>query len=1020
MKLTALALSLLTFVLLLFVVQTLFITEKEQFPKATAGLLDLSDYPLAGRAAVPLDGEWEFVPGRLLPPGAFESAASGAILAKVPSSWTAYEAEGDPVPPYTSGTYRLRIMLHEGDRELAVKTANIRMSNAMFVNGALIRQIGRPAEDTSYEARNVPFWKSIHANRSELEILIHVANFHYASGGGIVSSIYLGEEDAIRSKSESAVAYDWIMFAVFFTMGIFGFGYYLQIGRDNALLMFAFFCCCVSLFQITHGERLLAAWLPEIPYEMFERIQGASGIGIGLFLTLFYTMFLKELSVSLVSRILQATGLVLLLTMLLPVQLNSKLETVHSAYLLFAFGYAVYLSFACALRRAAGAVYLLISSLAVMTLFIVTSLNSADNGVLYLSPYPLPFVYLLAIIFYMSHRFADQFLKKEQLNRQLMIHDRLKDEFLAKTSHEFRTPLHGVISIADSMLETQDRSALPKEHADKLELIAGISRRLAGLVNDILDHAKLNQGAFAIERKPFELTAVIQLAVAFFSHMTGKKVRIETHYPEQPYYVLGDQERVRQILYNLIGNALQFTEEGRIEIRCAAEGDYASVSVSDTGIGIPEDRLQDIFEPYKQVRTTEAGVGLGLNIAKQIVQLHGGEIRVRSALGEGSEFTFTLPLASGNSRPNANLAAEAAAPAAPQADFPAAPPTPWIIRSGGSPYKLLIADDDPVNLKVLVDMLEPEGYGIVAVNGGAQVLEQLELHPDIALIVLDIMMPGLSGYEVCRTVRNAHSLVELPVLMLTAAILPEDIVAAFQSGANDFLHKPLDASELRMRIRNLLTMKESAAKATVMELSFLQAQIKPHFIYNVLNSILSLSYSDIEKARKLIMDFSNFLRNSFVFAIGNGRVPLEQEIELVLSYIEIEKARYPGRFRFELLGEPMEDCAIPPFLIQPLVENAVRHGMSRMQGGGRIRVLIEKKDRFTFVRVSDNGTGMSQDKVEELTRMSRPAGGIGLSNVMQRLRKIPDSAFRIHSGAESGTEIEIRFPWRSSAAKGGE
>lgn len=1007
-NLLSILLALVTFVALYAGIKSLFAANPGYAPRASQGYLDLSGYTLTGRDAIRLDGEWAFVPGRLVGPDYFQSGGSFSYV-NVPSIWTAYKVNGASVPGYTSATYRLQVKLNDRDRDAAIKITNIRMSSKLYINGQPVRQSGEPQENRSYTPRNVPYAKIFHSDSPIVDILIQAANFDYATGGGIVSSIYLGDEISIHKLGESATAYDWIVIALFLTMGIYSLGYYLQIGREPQLLMFFFFCCCVSLFQITHGERLLPSMLPALPYGIFERLQGLSGLGVGLFLSQFYTYSLKDVRSAVVSRVFPLVGVALMLTLLLPVRLNSYLEAVHSGYLACAFAYVAYLSFAAALRRTGGAVYLILSSLAMMALFIVESLDNLGNQADYINLHILPFIYLVTIALYMSHHFTKDYLRKEKLNAQLLQHDRLKDEFLAKTSHEFRTPLHGVIAIVESMLGTQQRQTLTKEQTEKLSLVANVSRRLSGLVNDILNHAKLKHGEFAIHPKPFELYSAVQSVVAFFGHLAQKNVRILNRIPPGSYYVLGDEERVRQILYNLIGNALQYTEEGQIEIRYAAEDHYAYISVSDTGAGISQEQAEAIFEPYRQVNATNSGVGLGLSIVKQLVELQGGQVTVQSAVGQGSVFTFSLPLASpataetetaGSNMPDTFAHGEA---------YRLTMPTPLIIDGPNRP-KLLLADDDPLNLKVLIDILEPEGYSIVAVNSGAQALEQLEAGHGFSLALLDIMMPGMSGFEVCQTLRRSFSLVELPVLMLTAAILPEDIAAAFQSGANDFLYKPLDAFELKTRVRNLISVKETAEKATRMELSFLQAQIKPHFIYNVLNSILSLSYSDVEQARALLMSFSHFLRGSFIFATIHNRVPLHQEISLVQSYVEIEKARYPGLFEFELIWEAKRECHLPPMMIQPLVENAIRHGMKKTKQGGLVQVRIASHDDQLHVQISDNGTGISPEKINELHHPEGSVHGVGLANIIQRIRQLPRASLDISSEPGQGTVISLHIP----------
>ena len=1022
--------SVLAVVLVIAVLAILYMSFSEIFnprqaaaPSAAGGWLDLRDYSLAGSDAIRLDGEWTFIPDKLVPPELIDSVDAEAIVVQVPSSWTSYEVDGKPYPPHAAATYRLRIQLNEADRELAIKTTNVRLANRLFVNGQQIRSSGDPREDASYHAYSVPYVKSFYVDQPIVDIVLHVANFDLAIGGGIISSIYFGDEDGVHSISQSTIAYDWIMIAVFLTIGIFGLGYYLQIGRDTSLAMFAMFCFFVALYRMTHGERLFSVLLPNLPYEWFQKLQYVSPAGIGIFLLLFYHLTLRELSNRHIVRLGVVAGVALSLSLLLPAHINSRLDAFFGWYALFAFAYIAYLSVVAVLKRSAGYLYIALSCVSLLSMFLIAHFDLYGGGSAnFIHLHALSFVYLISIVLYISQLFALNYLKKEQLNRQLIHHDRLKDEFLAKTSHEFRTPLHGIISIAQSMLDSKERQPAP-EHKDKLQLIAGVSRRLSGLVNDILLHAKLRQGEYALERRPFELQPTVQLAAAFCSHLTDQQVEIRHHAPERACRVIGDEERVRQILYNLIGNAAKFTRQGTIDIRYETKEGYVYVSIEDTGQGIAPDKLDSIFEPYWQENAHASGTGLGLSIVKQLVELQGGRISATSQPDVGTTFTFSLPAAEqGAAAVGGGKAARTGDAARRKTHTAAAEPpalpmpvlqTPLVIDKPGRP-RMLLVDDDHLNLNMLIDILSPENYAIVAVDSGEQALQLLERDPSFALVLLDIMMPAMSGYDVCSTIRRSFSLVELPVLMLTAAILPEDIVAAFQSGANDFLHKPLEASELKTRVRNLIMMKDAAAKATEMEVSFLQAQIKPHFIYNALNSVISLSYSDPERSRKLLMNFSTFLRGSFVFQTVNNRVPLQHELTLVQAYVEIEQARYPGLFQFELDTDDLIGSSIPPLVIQPLVENAIRHGAIHTLKPCLIKVRVANDKDGITITISDTGSGIEPDKLAQLR--SQPVGadsangGVGLPNIMKRVRQIADASFDIDSEGGVGTSVTIRIP----------
>ncbi|MFD2444572.1 ATP-binding protein [Bacillus sp. CGMCC 1.16607] len=975
--------------------------KKSDKPTANNGVLDLRNYDFGEKGLIKLDGEWEFIPGKLL--NSLEFNKLSPYYVPVPSLWTKYEHDGKKVPEFTSGTYRLKVLVKDSKQDLGIKTTNIRMSNSMFINGINVNQSGNPKEDHSYVPHNIPYVSYFSTKGKQIEVLVHVANFDYATGGGIMGSIFLGDQKSIGTMRENSLAYDWITISAFLTMFLYFIGTYLHTSKDSNLLFFSLFCLATGLYTGSHGEKVVYSIFPSIPYEIFERIQALSTIIIGLFLLLYFVSSFKKYTHKKIANTLCIAGIILTTTAFLPVRINSELQMPYSIYLFVVLLYISYIQGVAIYRRAVGATYLTISLIAIILYFIVGSINVNDSLELTILPPMLPFICLLMLTLFISKRFTDSFSKKEELTKALIKIDKLKDEFLAKTSHEFRTPLHGIIAISQNMLDHKE--SLKSDQIEKVSTIVDISQRLSHLVNDILDFSKLKQGELKITIVSVDLFAVTHMVTSVFHYLIDKDIKIINRM-ERGLFVLGDEGRIRQILYNLIDNAIKNTEKGVIEINSYRSDSKVFIKVSDSGPGISSEDLNTIFDPFQQFGNTSIGTGLGLPISKQLVELQGGEISIQSEIGKGTECMISLPEAP---HPSNSLASSEQIPTR-EEWRKVHISIPYVNEKAGR-KKILIADDDHTNLKILIDTLVTEEYFIIAVDNGKAVLEQLKFHADVDLIILDIMMPELSGYEVCQAIRKSYHLSELPVLMLTAAIHPEDMVAAFQSGANDFLHKPLESSELKTRIRNLLLMKESAETATKMEIAFLQAQIKPHFIYNVLNSILSLSYLDIDKSRKMITDFATFLRGSFSFANTNQLVPLEKELTLLQSYLDIHKTRFPKQLEWGI--ECAEDihCLFPPLLLQPLVENSIIHGFQGISEGGKINLSISREREMLIFQLTDNGKGISNKKLQQVWNDAKPLElGVGLHNIAKRLKYYEQASIAIESEENIGTTILINFP----------
>lgn len=321
--------------------------------------------------------------------------------------------------------------------------------------------------------------------------------------------------------------------------------------------------------------------------------------------------------------------------------------------------------------------------------------------------------------------------------------------------------------------------------------------------------------------------------------------------------------------------------------------------------------------------------------------------------------------------------------------------------------QILIVDDDNVNLKVLADMLPAAQYVVDTAWSGPEAIAMLD-EKQWDLIIADVMMPMMSGYEMTTLVRKRYSLSELPILLLTARSNPEDIHSGFMAGANDYVTKPVDALELRSRVQALTDLKQSVHDRLRMEAAYLQAQIKPHFLFNALNSITALSTIDLDKMNGMIDAFSLYLRYSFDLLNAEKFVSIEHELELVRSYLYIEQVRFPDRLEVVWDVEFSTEVLLPPLTIQPLVENAVRHGLMKRAQGGVIRIVIREDAQVLHINIMDNGVGMDKELAAQLLDGDGDAQkGIGLSNTDRRLKQLYGKGLRIDSELHQGTTVSF-------------
>lgn len=473
--------------------------------------------------------------------------------------------------------------------------------------------------------------------------------------------------------------------------------------------------------------------------------------------------------------------------------------------------------------------------------------------------------------------------------------------------------------------------------------------------------------------------------------------------------VYADENRITQVLFNLVHNGIKYTHEGAISVSGYVKNKYVYVVVKDTGIGIDEERLPTIFESYEQGSiVSEGGFGLGLSISKQLVELHGGTLEVTSKKNQGTAFTFYVQRSFEKGAPDTKVVGQGANHSNREVQLVEDPKHTLSFYSQRP--NVLIVDDDVVNLQVVRNILPSELYNITTVMSGEEALDKLN-RKNWDLVIADVMMPHMSGYALTREIRKRFTLTELPILLLTARTQVESIEQGFISGANDYVAKPVEPLELRSRVHALTSVRKSMHEHVQMEAAWLQAQIQPHFLFNALNTIMALSELDPARVRPVLEAFSDFLRGKFNFQNVNDLISIQEELEVIEAYLFIEKERFGDRLHVQWEIDDVKDVSIPPLTIQPLVENAIHHGLMSDIKGGTLWIRIRKHDSYVSVSVEDDGVGMSEEIREQLLQKNKDGRtGVGLLNTHIRLKRQFNSGLHIESAPGKGTTISFVIP----------
>ena len=934
--------------------------------QATDGLLDLSEITKE-EEIVALSGEWRFIGNKFLEPANFPDHAP---IEKVPGPWQD-DAE--------YGTYQLKIKLPPHFKKIGIRVRNIWSSHRLFINNEIAASYGKLATAREASKPSNPVYEVYFSPSSEsLTITIQVADF-YNARHGIIFPIDIGEADALAKDVIQDVYLEKTTIIMLLIFSIFHFSLYLLRIRDKAFFYSAIYFFTLAILVCTRGERTLYREFPSIAFEWYFRLQDFITYlnAVMLFLFFVYTvtaMMKRRTAMFFVSPlILYGVG-----TLLLPARSLSNLQYLFFTYInflaLLIIGRLLYLMVTKSAHVPKNELAIL--SATIISLFIFSVSGTFDqlffSGRNVFNRIGLLF-FVVNMNVFLAMRLINRTRDAELYSQRLEKATIGKESFLEVTTNELEQPLYHALNITKS-LSNQSMTGEQQLLEQQLE-------RLLYLVNDLKDFTRIRFQDLQITVHPVNIQMIILHVLTMHEKkIKNKNICVYKHI-NQKLLVQADEQRVGQILYRVLETAISHAVNGDVILTVLHLNTDVRISVEGTGA-----------EPIKQIAADETGQSIGKAIIEQMKGTYSIDL-----LQNGIRFNITLPFGGYEEVLKDNEMN--------------------VIWNKQTPFnenlpKLLIVEDDVIHAEVLQTLLQSQ-YFIEVVHCPEEALTIIQQKkPDFLLI--DEVMPGMGGIALTKHIRQYFSYIDLPIIMLVSNEYPTNISLVLESGANDYIRKPATKEMLITRLSAIALTKEAMGKAIQHEMAFLQAQINPHFLYNALSSIISFCYTDGERAGHLLTMLSTYLRSILESGKDEQRATLEKELEIIRAYVEIEQARFGNKLTVILTIEETLDAStveIPSLLIQPLVENAIRHGIFEKDGNGTVTIEIKRQQNHLSIRVMDDGVGMTEEQVKALNDGETIfSNGIGLMNVLRRVKEIPHATLSITSKKDEGTTMVFIQP----------
>lgn len=956
-------------------------------------------------SSINLDGEWQFIANKWVLPSDHKKIKSEII--HVPQKWN-YQFKKKK-SDYHKGTYYLTINLPSEEMNLALYTGNIKGLSQIYVD-----------EDQVYSYRNDKQKKTeyspqiISINKEpgveKITLVVQVMSSAYRSGG-IVRSMKLGHFDVIERRTTLNRNIEVFTSTILFIIGLFSLMlFFLSKIKTDYLYFSGIFVSLSILFLLSTGEKMLIHYLTFSP-EFKLKFEMLLVLTVGMSLLALVQRTKKELEntqIQLLQKIFLGFGMIL---MLLSIQHFLRCYDVFLWLFLVVLLMSIWsvrqLSMINNHSKSAlfYALLLMINHL-IWWFYVVQHYYALPH-------YPLDI--LLSVVFVLVawvKNYEHMYLKLEKLTQELSDMNHMRDVFLMRASKSIVTPLHSMGILIDSMQnEQKEVSSDAIDLQDELSLLRKINREATNLVENLIGTTTSNNQieslvdlrTMTVIDKVEYVTSVVQYEEQY-THITPI---LNMH--ESNNYILGDPQKFIQLLFQFYGIARKIPGTQKIYFDNKESNGYIKFEVLLVNSEMDDKQYEFVKmildNPNLAMSLFDYDYGVEIRLIQTLVHLQEGHLKVKR---KASGLCFIVCLKRSNPEEVDSYYAKKLKLLEEE-----------VSQTIDDQQRILVLTHDSSKCLILKKALSNKGYSVKTISSSKDILKVIETYKP-SLLIMDVVLTKVNGFILTKQIRKQYDQLELPIILILSNSYEIEVKKVYKSGANDYLDFPLDYSALIEKTRNILYTKAAVEDSLAYEISWLQAQIEPHFLFNTLNTIVGLSTYDEDKMYRVLDAFIELLHAKYHLSNPNQLITLEQELHLVQAYCQIEEIRFENRVKITFeIGEQLDlrKVKIPPLVLQPLVENAIRHGVLPLNENGHVIITVEEQGQDILLKISDNGVGTDRPFIDILND-EYETSGIGLVNTYQRIKKMLDADFVWTSERNVGTDILIFLKGEDRHGKG--